>query len=264
MVESGAWICFDHAQRLTSNVLAMLSQYIKQIQKAYHTVNCAVNTQYTVRGDDTFNKLKVNIFLWNVLFWVVVWQHMSIRSFLCLTFDFKLFDFWWLLMYSCSFLIKNLQRYLDIFLVIVQIFYYYFICGSEALLFIVILEYACSQTEQCTRILLLTNHHSLYWTALTFSLKLVNFFRDPIPSLPCIVPVLIEATQPGNPASVKTFWIQSKLLGLKITTPTITRRTSTWVRNPSAASRLITACFDASVGFLLSSLSQTRTGKQLC
>ena len=61
VVESGAWICFDHAQRLTTSVLSMLSHHIKEIQQAYHAVSFATDTQYTTRLTDGCNKLKVEL-----------------------------------------------------------------------------------------------------------------------------------------------------------------------------------------------------------
>ena len=59
MVESGAWICFDHAQRLTASTLAMLSQHIKHILEMYHVVSSSNDTQYIVRDHDGYRKLKV-------------------------------------------------------------------------------------------------------------------------------------------------------------------------------------------------------------
>ena len=60
MVEAGAWLCFDHVQRLTLETLSKLSQLIKHIQQMYATVSGATDTQYTVRGHDESGNLKVS------------------------------------------------------------------------------------------------------------------------------------------------------------------------------------------------------------
>ena len=59
MVESGAWLCFDHVQRLPVETLSKLSQHVKHIHHMYAAVKSAADTQYTVRGHDECGNLKV-------------------------------------------------------------------------------------------------------------------------------------------------------------------------------------------------------------
>nr|XP_018667303.2 dynein heavy chain domain-containing protein 1-like [Ciona intestinalis] len=58
MVESGSWLCFDHAQRLTPTTLSILNQHISHIQEACTTIEQSTNTPYTVHGCDGKTKLK--------------------------------------------------------------------------------------------------------------------------------------------------------------------------------------------------------------
>ncbi|XP_076800448.1 dynein heavy chain domain-containing protein 1-like [Clavelina lepadiformis] len=58
MVETGAWLCFQQAERLPASSLSILSQHIKEIQQTYKTIENSYNSQYSIHGRDGNNFLK--------------------------------------------------------------------------------------------------------------------------------------------------------------------------------------------------------------